>query len=945
MVDLKSIEEKWKKIWEENKVFESDASLGKKKFFATFPYPYMNGFLHMGHFYSVMRAEVFSRYKRLQGHNVLFPQAWHCTGSPIEAAAKRVREKESKQIESMKKQGFSDKEIEKFGEAKHWTEFFPARAKEDYLNLGMSVDFRRSFITTSLNPYYDKFIEWQFNKLKGKYVVKGKHPVVWDPKENTPVGDHDRVEGEGEIPQEFLLIKHKLEDGRLIVTATLRPDTLLGITNLYVNPDVTYKEVEVKNEKWIVSENCIANLESQGFNPKVRGDVSGKSLIAKKVEVVGNRKVLCLPASFVDEKYGTGLVHSVPSDSVDDLIALWDLQKDEQTLKKYGFNVEEVNAIKPIPVLNTPGYGENPAEVMLREEGIKSQKESKKLEKIRNELYKISFYNATFNSLYQNYFSENLEGKNVQDHKELIKDELEKQGFSDKYYQLTGKVVARSLSECVVKIVEDQWFMNYSDKEWKKLAHECLDSMKLYPDKSRQQFNYVLDWLQNWACVREVGLGTKLPWDDKWVIESLSDSTIYMAYYTIAHLLQEEDLNEIDDSVFDHIFLGKEKPTKKLKHLDTMKEEFNYWYPMDFRNSGKDLIQNHLAFSIFNHVAIFPKDKWPRSFGVNGWVTVDGQKMSKSLGNFIMLKDLVKESSVDGSRITIMSGGEGLDDPNWDSDTAKSMENKLNGLYELCADNYDKGSSKVTNADKWMESQLNCIIKNCTEFMEQTLFRSALQKSFFELPKTIKNYIAKSDNNPNKEIMNKAIESLIILNTPFSPFICEEVWEKLGNQGYVTNASWPEFDESKIDLKANFFDDMIANTKKDISTVKELSKKEKLSKVILFVSEEWKYNLVDLTREKLKETRNTGDIIKAVMGTDLRKQGKEISKLIPRLVKNASMIPNVKITKNDELNALQESLKKYKEEFGCDVKIIDAEDSKEAKARQSIPGKPAILVD
>ena len=71
------------------------------------------------------------------------------------------------------------------------------------------MDFRRSFITTNLNPYYNKFIEWQFRKLKeGNYVVKGKHPVVWDPKENEPVGDHDRIEGEGNVPQEFVLIKH-----------------------------------------------------------------------------------------------------------------------------------------------------------------------------------------------------------------------------------------------------------------------------------------------------------------------------------------------------------------------------------------------------------------------------------------------------------------------------------------------------------------------------------------------------------------------------------------------------------------------------------------------------------------------------------------------------------------------------------------------------------------
>ena len=92
MVDFHKIAKKWQRAWDKKKLFESDAVSGKKKFFITFPYPYMTGYLHDGHSYTSMRCEAFARYKRMRGYNVLFPQGFHATGSPIDTAAKRVKE-------------------------------------------------------------------------------------------------------------------------------------------------------------------------------------------------------------------------------------------------------------------------------------------------------------------------------------------------------------------------------------------------------------------------------------------------------------------------------------------------------------------------------------------------------------------------------------------------------------------------------------------------------------------------------------------------------------------------------------------------------------------------------------------------------------------------------------------------------------------------------------
>jgi leucyl-tRNA synthetase len=633
-IDLWKTASRWQRAWKVQKAFEADANTDRPKFFLTFPYPYVNGQPHIGHLYTFLRVESFARYKRMRGFNVLFPQAWHATGAPIDTAAGRVRGKDEVQIKALKAMGIPDEEIPKFVEPMHWIKTFSKAWERDLRGIGASIDWRRNFITTDLNPRYSKFISWQFRTLKKKgFVAKGKHPVVWCPKENVPVGDHARAEGEGEVPQEFLLFKHKLDDGRYLVSATLRPDTTLGITNLFVHPDFEYLEAEVNGEKWIFGEGCLEGLKGQDFKVKITGKVKGGSLIGKKVEEYGHVKVPILPATFLDPKMGTGLVHSVPSDSADDLIALRDLQKDEETCKKYGLDIEEVRRIKPIPILNTPGYGDIAADAMLKKYDVKSQNEREKLEKIKKELYKLSHYTATLNYRYKTAFSENLEGKKVEEAKEIIKNDLVKAGYAVPFYELSGRVVCRCQTECIVKIVSDQWFLKYSLPEWKQLAMKALQECKLYPEKIRPQFEYVIDWLRDWACTREYGMGTSLPWDKKWKIESLSDSTIYMAFYTITHLLKKVSLGKVNDKLFDYVFLGEGNPDELAvdkQVLDQLRHEFTYWYPVDFRNSGKDLVQNHLAFFLLNHVAVFPERFWPRGIGVNGYVSI--QKMKMLLG-------------------------------------------------------------------------------------------------------------------------------------------------------------------------------------------------------------------------------------------------------------------------------------------------------------------------
>ena len=103
--------------------------------------------------------------------------------------------------------------------------------------------------------------------------------------------------------------------------------------------------------------------------------------------------------------------------------------------------------------------------------------------------------------------------------------------------------------------------------------------------------------------------------------------------------------------VWDYIFFAEAALPKKSKIsqkvLDTMRKEFQYWYPVDLRVSGKDLVPNHLTYYLYNHTAIWPKqpDMWPKGIRANGHLLLNGEKMSKSTGNFMTLTEAIDKFS------------------------------------------------------------------------------------------------------------------------------------------------------------------------------------------------------------------------------------------------------------------------------------------------------------
>ena len=471
--------------------------------------------------------------------------------------------------------------------------------------------------------------------------------------------------------------------------ATFRPETIYGITNMWINPDATYVEATVNGENWIISKEAAEKLKEQEKKIEVKREFKGKELIGKTFEnPVTKLKFPILPGWFVDPKTATGVVYSVPAHAPFDWLALRDLQEKPEILAQFGMDPEIVKQIKPISIIKVDGFGDFPAVEIVDKMGIKDQKDPK-AEQATKELYKKEFHSGVLKESCGPYA-----GKSVREVKDILIADFKKMGVADNMYDLSEPVICRCMTQCLVKILSDQWFLNYSDPQWKTLAHAVVTQMKIYPESAKPWFNTVIDWLREWACARTTGFGTPLPWGKGWIIETLSDSTVYMSFYTVNKQIKQNNIKpeSLTPEVFDYIFYGKGNLAELSKNvginaelLDSMRAEFLYWYPFDLRNSAKELVPNHLSFCIFHHAALFPPEHWPKAISVNGMLMVEGQGMHKSKGNFITMKGAVEKYGADATRCGLLLGAEGMDDPDWRAENISDLQSKFEGLMDFAA--------------------------------------------------------------------------------------------------------------------------------------------------------------------------------------------------------------------------------------------------------------------
>lgn len=950
-INWSKIEDKWRTKWQQNKDFESDPNEKPKKFI-TVAYPYPNSPQHIGHGRTYTLADVHARFYRMQGFNVLFPMGFHYTGTPILGMAKRVEAKDPEILDGLKNiYKVPQKDIESFVEPIKIADYFHQEIKAGMIEMGYSIDWRREF--TTIHPAYKKFIEWQVTVLKEKnLIIQGSHPVGWCPKDQNPVSQHDTLGDVEPDFTEYILIKFELDE-YVIPTATLRPETIFGVTNLWVNADVIYKKVTVNGQKWIVSKECAYKLEFLDKKISYEGEISGAELVGKEVKLPNsNKKIPILDASFVDPKTGTGLVMSVPAHAPFDYQALIDFKKDQPQSSPY-------QLIKPISIISTKEYGEIPAKEVVEKLKITNQNDPK-LEDATTEIYGKEFYGGI---LKQNCGQ--FSGKKVSEAKEEIKQWLAKNGYSDVLLELTNSPVrCRCGTECVVKILSNQWFLNYADKEWKAKATKCLNSMSILPQEIVNEFHYVIGWLKERACARQHGLGTQLPWDKDWIVESLSDSVIYMAFYIIAKFVNDGSVkpDSLSRQFFDYVLLGKGSENIEEISSDIVKKirkEFLYFYPVDSRHSGRDLVPNHLTFFILNHVAIFPDNHWPKQIVVNGSVLMDGKKMSKSMGNIIPLRQAIRDYGADPIRLAIIISAELLQDADFSLESVSGIKHKLEAMLAECSKLKSDQLEAKNAEDRWIASKLQILVANVTSSIQKMRLREALHDILFSFENDLQWYLkrAKAKNrNDHHGVLHQVFSTRVKMLSPFAPHISEEMWENLGNAGMVSKSKWPQQAKDLIDSKAIQSEDLLKSIMEDITNILKVTKIFP-KKITIYTANSFKVKVYKkILCSVLEGKTNMNQIMKELISNpetlEIKNNPDFVQKTIKDILSEPIEIRQTRLETNefDEKKLLiKEFVDLAKQEFGSEITVFAEDDQNiydpKSKARQARPFKPAILIE
>ncbi|MFB6199923.1 MAG: leucine--tRNA ligase [Candidatus Nanohaloarchaea archaeon] len=940
---LNVIEEKWQQKWQEEKIFQPKPN-NQEKFYITVAYPYPSGGMHIGHVRTYTLPDVFARFKRMQGKNVLFPMGWHVTGTPIIGALDRIKEGDEEQIDNLKNvYNVPEDEMMSWDEPMDFASYFIENSyKPGMEKLGFSVDWRREFTTN--DRQYNRFIEWQYKRLREQGLVKqGLHPTKYCLNDENPVTTHDLLEGEDAEKQEYSLVKFR-KDGKIFPMATLRPETVYGVTHTLINPEGEYVKAEVDDEEWVVSEEAAEKLKHQEKDVKIIEKVEGEEFVGEKVvNPVTGDEVIILPATFVDPDSGSGVVMSVPAHAPYDWISLQDLKKNSGQLEEYGIDAEEVETIEPKTIINVEGYGEVPAKEACEEYGVESQDDEEALEKATEEVYEKEFHSGTLNANCQDFA-----GEKVNAVKDRLIEQFENQERFDAMHDFSEEVKCRCGGKVIVAM-QDSWFLEYGDKEWKDKVLSCLNDMELIPEKTREQYEHTVDWLESWPCIRNYGLGTQLPFDDDFVIEPLSDSTIYMAFYTIKNIIEDVDAEKLEPYVFDYIFNNEgdleevaEKSEIKKQVLEDARESFDYWYPLDWRTSANELIQNHLTFFMYHHTALFGRDKWPEGIAAWGMGLLEGEKMSSSKGHVVPAEEAIEEYGADTTRFFLFASVEPWQDFDWRSDQVEQYRNKLERFYSRSKELYGEGVERErTNLDRYALSRLQKLVKNASEGLEEFQTRKAGLNAFFQLNSLINDYRKRSEQ-LNQEVVNRMIETQIRLMAPFTPHICEELWKEIGKEGLVAEAEWPELEEALIDEEIENAQELVKNTVDDIREVSELVDSFETVKII--VADRWKRELFTEIKEIVEERPEFGEAMSQLV-EDRKRYADQVKSFLEEYMEDPGELPDEIFSTERELEILEESTSFMENEFEAKVELEKESESSEQKAERAEPGKPAIVME
>ena len=753
--NFREIEKKWQKYWADNNTFKMEEKPDMEKYYVLEMFPYPSGKLHMGHVRNYSIGDVVARFKNMQGYNVLHPMGFDSFGLPAENAA--IKHGVAPDI---------------------WTWDNIHEMEEQLSELGLSYDWDREVCTC--HPDYYKWMQWIFIQFYKKGLAyKKENPVNWCPDCQTVLANEQVVDGVCErcgapvgkknLSQWYFKITDYAE--RLLKNL----DTLDGWPN----------KVKIMQKNWI-GKSVGAEVDFA-----IKDDERKLKIFTTRVDTLFGVTYMVLAP---EHPYVNSLVEGTEYEQavkeyIDRCQHMSDIERTSTSNEKTGvfigkYAINPVNG-KEVPIYISDyvlmGYGTGAIMAVPAHD----ERDFDFATKFGLDIIPVvdpGNPDIDVNNLKEAFVAEGT----------MIN--------SGKFDGMNNREAIKKVIEWVEEEGIGKATVNYRLRDW-------LISRQRYWGTPIPMIHCEHC---GWVPEKEENLPVLLPTDIEFTGKGESPIATSKTFVdTVCPVCGAPAKREIDtmDTFLDSswYFLRYCDPKNENEVFD--KEKVKYWMNVDQYIGGVEHAILHLMYARFFQMALYDlglvTDEEPfKNLLTQGMVNKDGKKMSKSLGNVVSPAEILEKYGADTARLFILFAAPPEKELDWSDAGVEGSFRFLNRVYRLVYETVQKYGFKTTDFeirndnDKQLNYMANYAVKKVSDDAGGRFQFNTAISTIMEFVNELYRYKELPD--VNEGLINACIEKLVLILSPFTPHVCEEMWEYLGHTGSLYNVGWPAYDESAL---------------------------------------------------------------------------------------------------------------------------------------------------
>ena len=753
--NFREIEKKWQKYWADNNTFKMEEKPDMEKYYVLEMFPYPSGKLHMGHVRNYSIGDVVARFKNMQGYNVLHPMGFDSFGLPAENAA--IKHGVAPDI---------------------WTWDNIHEMEEQLSELGLSYDWDREVCTC--HPDYYKWMQWIFIQFYKKGLAyKKENPVNWCPDCQTVLANEQVVDGVCErcgapvgkknLSQWYFKITDYAE--RLLKNL----DTLDGWPN----------KVKIMQKNWI-GKSVGAEVDFA-----IKDDERKLKIFTTRVDTLFGVTYMVLAP---EHPYVNSLVEGTEYEQavkeyIDRCQHMSDIERTSTSNEKTGvfigkYAINPVNG-KEVPIYISDyvlmGYGTGAIMAVPAHD----ERDFDFATKFGLDIIPVvdpGNPDIDVNNLKEAFVAEGT----------MIN--------SGKFDGMNNREAIKKVIEWVEEEGIGKATVNYRLRDW-------LISRQRYWGTPIPMIHCEHC---GWVPEKEENLPVLLPTDIEFTGKGESPIATSKTFVdTVCPVCRAPAKREIDtmDTFLDSswYFLRYCDPKNENEVFD--KEKVKYWMNVDQYIGGVEHAILHLMYARFFQMALYDlglvTDEEPfKNLLTQGMVNKDGKKMSKSLGNVVSPAEILEKYGADTARMFILFAAPPEKELDWSDAGVEGSFRFLNRVYRLVYETVQKYGFKTTDFeirndnDKQLNYMANYAVKKVSDDAGGRFQFNTAISTIMEFVNELYRYKELPD--VNEGLINACIEKLVLILSPFTPHVCEEMWEYLGHTGSLYNVGWPAYDESAL---------------------------------------------------------------------------------------------------------------------------------------------------